>query len=290
MNICFTLLFVFIIVLVSVFVAGWTPVFLLIEGLKWGNLQWLSAVNAAIVVALITLFGLLINGMFLEPRRNREEREFQRQKQETEKEDRKKELHNALYSEMAHTYSRFMSTLKSMASSEDQNISSLFIASWPTTRYLDLMIELQNRFLESGFDVYKFTRKNPVLFYQLQDASALDDMYRSLLTTVNEILRELRNLTETKFSNEEEGIKAAEQVEDRLGRQYSWLEGRLTDHLLEKSIDITLLMQVLTEEWIKKFLRGLIEGWTQIEGHKEWGWYKITDIAPLEDDHANEDV
>ncbi len=132
-------------------------------------------VDAVIVAAIIALIGLLANGMYFEPKRAREdrknewdrlreEREFQRQKQETEKENRKKELRDALYSEMANVYCMIKKIIDSSKNSK-----------WLDKQSIDQA---------ACFDVYESTRRNPVIFYQLEDAQEIDRVYRELQQTL----------------------------------------------------------------------------------------------------------
>ena len=88
---------------------------------------------------------------------------------------KEKELREALYSELGYTYITFVKKIIPFEIAVD-------ILTWLETheeRFAEVVDTLDS-IMETGFDVYKYTRKDPVLFYQLQDAFALDDVYRTL--------------------------------------------------------------------------------------------------------------
>lgn len=140
--------------------------------------------------------------------RDREERDYQRKRDKQEREyqwqlDRQEQtrkareehnkaeaqktgLRNALYSEMAHTYYLFKNLL-----SHQPNVSSLGdlpdvlqsraeIGAW-----LGQKVDPATINAISCFDVWQYTRKDPVLFYQLSDAQAIDSFYKGLMASVD---------------------------------------------------------------------------------------------------------
>jgi hypothetical protein len=110
------------------------------------------------------------------------------------------------------------------------------------------VIDALDLIMKSGFDVYDFTRKDPVLFYQIQDAPALDDIYRTLNLSMSDLLRKFKHLNE-ELPSQAKIPTAAHDMAQAVDQKYDWLKWLLTD-----KIDIDLLIQFVSIEKFRELL------------------------------------
>jgi hypothetical protein len=143
----------------------------------------IDTVTVALVVAIITLIGTLVvtilNATWLETRRQLIKRKIE-----------KNALHDALYSEIAWT----VSALADMITNPTR------VSLWST--FLDRASSLMN------LDAYNYTRREPTLFYQLDDAHRIELFYQWMIFTQRDI-EEAANLWARGprlYNSEEEGV------------------------------------------------------------------------------------
>jgi hypothetical protein len=120
-----------------------------------------DTIVAALIGLVVTVAGGVINLAYIEPNKDRAAREEKEQEELEKKEEVKNELHLALYSEIVSVYcglKRSVAELKSK--NKDEKLPARFFKTLAT------------------FDLYHTLRLgNPMSFYQLDDAHAIDAFY-----------------------------------------------------------------------------------------------------------------
>jgi hypothetical protein len=129
------------------------------------------SIDTALIVAIIGLTGSIIvailNTAILAPRNARLEAERVREEATKQHSERLGQLRDALYSEMVHAYCM----LKNVAAQARE-----------AGKYKVPKEAIQ---LFACSDIYDFTRKDPVIFYQLSDAHAIDTFFREIKRAAN---------------------------------------------------------------------------------------------------------
>lgn len=109
-------------------------------------------------------------------------------------------------------------------------------------------IDTLDLIMKSGFDVYDFTRKDLVLFCQIQDAPAFDDIYRTLKVSMSDLLCKFKHLNE-ELPSQAKIPTAAHDMAQAVDQKYDWLKWVLAD-----KIDIDLLIQFVSIEKYRELL------------------------------------
>lgn len=239
------------------------------------------SVDTAIIVAVITVSGsvilAVINTGFIQPWRARKDRN-------EEQKNRKEELQNALYSEMIHSYCLLKEVYGCLFFKKDDNgklrvdyqrfsdpHNVEYALSHPEQKGendIPQTIRILNEFQDHCFDVYNFTRNDPVLFYQLPDAHEIDVVYRNYIFNVNEIINMLSNLERTSPSQAD--IKAkAEYVAHKMRTSADWLKKYILDFSILSGIEISLLTKFVHNEPYRPLMKDLEEAYKDFQNKQK---------------------
>lgn len=191
------------------------------------------SIDSALIVAIIGLTGSIIvaviNAAILEPKKMRDERRDQH-------DTRQQQLRKALYSEMAHVYCTFKTLGEENAQAHKIPRSALVLC--------------------SCFDIYDFTRNDPISFYELPDAHSIDTFYRQMrrILVPGPAMDQTKAALAKKF--EDDPIARIEREIDEDGVGISWVayvEQLLTSN--EFSFDWELLKEAAGTSCLKHVAR-----------------------------------
>jgi len=231
------------------------------------------SVDTAIIVAVITVSGSIIlavvNTAFIQPWRARKDRN-------EEQKNRKEELQNALYSEMIHSYCILREIYGCSFFKKDDNgklrvdyqrfsnpLSVEYALSHPEQKSendIPQTIRILNEFQNHCFDVYNYTRSDPVLFYQLPDAHEIDVVYRNYIFNISEVINMLSNLARTSLSQADIEAKS-EYVAHKMHEYANWLKKYILDFSILRRIEISLLTKFIHNEPYRPLMEDLEEAY-----------------------------
>jgi len=179
------------------------------------------------------------------------EHKVERKEQNQERGTQKRELRNALYSELAHLYCLLKETLDEYT--YVHFMEAVFQVPDEITKIVKIMRDIKDNY----FNVYKFTRKDPVLFYQLSDAQAIDEIYRYFAWMTNEII-ELFSPYEKALPSPADIPSVAKNQRLKVGMYLNSINAVLTQSVTS-GFEIDLLAQFVTRENCKRFIKESVE-------------------------------
>ncbi len=194
----------------------------------------IDVVTVTLVVAIITLAGTLVvtilNATWLETRRQLIKRKIE-----------KKALHDALYSEMAWTVSALTAVVtRPTGISYDWNLLKAAVSS------------LMN------LDVYKYTRKEPTLFYELNDAHPIELFYQWVVFAQLDVDVTTRQWSDRQLGHYAEPEAIRKYKENVLKKHIAWAIRELDIDELKGRLFITHAVMHAVEKDPRDFVDELV--------------------------------